>query len=248
MAPTCTRRKMAISTYYLWQYARETWIQSSGFYSMALLHHISTFTPNKASFERATDYDPESRSMAEALARYGCFGRAGRESPHGNDALAMIALRGNLQEARIATSKKWGTASLLVARGASARIEDTRGSTPVDLAVRGDPKIVHDIFGAWEGHYQYISWNQGAQEPFSVNICRDDLEGDSPMITFSSEDHDLVGPFSVYGFLDAKGKVWFVKLYAKLGWLYRGELSQDRKTMKGTWGSNRKLWYVISKN
>jgi hypothetical protein len=34
-----------------------------------------------------------------------------------------------------------------------------------------------------------------------------------------------------------------LKLYCKLGWLYRGQLDSDLQTLRGTWGSNRKLWF-----
>ncbi len=34
-----------------------------------------------------------------------------------------------------------------------------------------------------------------------------------------------------------------VKLYSRHGWLYRGQVDQEKQTFKGTWGSNRKLWF-----
>jgi hypothetical protein len=54
---------------------------------------------------------------------------------------------------------------------------------------------------------------------------------------------DEVGPFHIYGFVDPIGTVWFVKLYQRQGWLYRGEVDAIRGVLKGTWGSNRKLWF-----
>jgi hypothetical protein len=54
---------------------------------------------------------------------------------------------------------------------------------------------------------------------------------------------DEVGPFHIYGFVDPIGTVWFVKLYQRQGWLYRGEVDTIRGVLKGTWGSNRKLWF-----
>lgn len=53
----------------------------------------------------------------------------------------------------------------------------------------------------------------------------------------------MIGKFLYHGFIDEKNVVWFVKLYKRLGWLYRGELDPQLQTLRGTWGSNRKLWF-----
>ena len=100
------------------------------------------------------------------------------------------------------------------------------------------------ISGAWGGHYEYLTWQRDRKDPFSIVIPAPPDHG--PVVgdcTFSNEGEDLIGEFLYHGFIDEKNVVWFVKLYEKLGWLYRGELDSQLQTLKGTWGSNRKLWF-----
>jgi ankyrin repeat protein len=102
------------------------------------------------------------------------------------------------------------------------------------------------ISGAWTGDYEYLTWQEGEQDPFSIKIPEMQPPADpkkSPSSAFFSSGEDLVGPFQFHGFVDQLGTVWFVKLYEKFGWLYRGVLDSETQMMKGTWGSNRKLWF-----
>jgi ankyrin repeat protein len=99
------------------------------------------------------------------------------------------------------------------------------------------------ISGCWEGYYDYLSWMEGRKDSFSVMIP-DAMPRGSPSCTFSSENNsDEVGGFQFHGFVDEKGIVWFVKLYHRHGWLYRGQLDPDLQIFRGTWGGNRKLWF-----
>ncbi|RYP15969.1 hypothetical protein DL765_005409 [Monosporascus sp. GIB2] len=98
------------------------------------------------------------------------------------------------------------------------------------------------ISGHWTGHYEYLSWQQGEREPFSINIPAEPHQGSQPY-TFSNRGTDEVGPFQFHGFVDSIGTVWFVKLYQAHGWLYRGQIDPHKGSLKGTWGSNRKLWF-----
>ncbi len=96
------------------------------------------------------------------------------------------------------------------------------------------------ISGSWTGHYEHLSWFEGRRDVFAIDIPSAPPRGPC---TFSSEDEDVVGKFQFLGFVDPIGIIWFVKLYQRHGWLYRGQLDTDRQTLKGTWGSNRKLWF-----
>jgi hypothetical protein len=98
------------------------------------------------------------------------------------------------------------------------------------------------ISGRWEGHYEYLAWEEGRRDTFSLDIPSKAPKGSQPS-TFSMGGEDEVGPFHIYGFVDPIGTVWFVKLYQRQGWLYRGEVDTIRGVLKGTWGSNRKLWF-----
>jgi ankyrin repeat protein len=98
------------------------------------------------------------------------------------------------------------------------------------------------LSGNWKGYYDYLSWFEGRKDSFSLEFPKapsEELLG----CTFSSENVDEVGKFQFHGFVDVKGVVWFVKLYCEQGWLYRGQLDSDLQTLRGTWGSNRKLWF-----
>ncbi|CAF3623619.1 unnamed protein product [Fusarium graminearum] len=98
------------------------------------------------------------------------------------------------------------------------------------------------ISGLWDGFYEYLSWCEGVREPFSIEIS--DPSGlDSQNKAFSNQGYDEGGMFKFYGFVDPIGIIWFVKLYERLGWLYRGELNVEKRVIKGKWGSNRKLWH-----
>lgn len=100
------------------------------------------------------------------------------------------------------------------------------------------------ISGLWIGRYEYLSWmeDEHDHDPFSIDIPIEPPQGSRPY-TFASENEDIVGPFQFHGFVDPIGTVWFVKLYKSHGWLYRGQVNPDKGTLKGTWGSNRKLWF-----
>lgn len=105
------------------------------------------------------------------------------------------------------------------------------------------------ISGTWEGYYEYLTWEKDRRDPFSLTIPPTspttlDHRPETGDCTFSNEDNeDVVGKFQYRGFTDAKGVVWFVKLYEHHGWLYRGQLDPQLQTLKGTWGGNRKLWF-----
>lgn len=111
--------------------------------------------------------------------------------------------------------------------------------------VSGKPLHIRKaISGAWEGHYEYLAWQRDRKDPFSIVIPAPSDHG--PVVddcAFSNEGADMVGKFLYHGFIDEKNVVWFVKLYETLGWLYRGELDLQLQTLRGTWGSNRKLWF-----
>lgn len=113
---------------------------------------------------------------------------------------------------------------------------DTHSSKPKDTAVR------NALSGHWSGHYQYLMWNLGEKEQFSLDIPSQPPIG-QPSVAFFQENKDLVGHFEFHGFVDSVGTVWFVKLYDRLGWLYRGQLDLEKGTFHGTWGKNRKLWF-----
>jgi ankyrin repeat protein len=98
------------------------------------------------------------------------------------------------------------------------------------------------ISGAWAGHYECLSWLEGRRDEFSIDIPAEPPKDSRPCI-FSSKNEDIVGPFQFHGFVDPIGTIWFVKLYKHHGWLYRGQLNSDQGVFKGTWGSNRKLWF-----
>ncbi|KAF7940152.1 uncharacterized protein EAE98_000279 [Botrytis deweyae] len=166
----------------------------------------------------------------------------------------------------------------LVVNGASWFLEDSIGSTPIDLAVRHGlkalnlvqryisdysfvirkrPSLLEDtsrnksaataqkirkaLSGRWEGSYEYLSWFKGRIDEFAIEISEPELVLASST-TFEEENYDIAGAFKIMGFVDEKGIVWFVKLYERHGWLYRGQLDESLKTFKGTWGKNRKLW------
>ena len=104
------------------------------------------------------------------------------------------------------------------------------------------------ISGIWKGHYSYLSWDEGLKEETSFSVPAVELPdakpADTPYTTFSSENNeDKWGAFQIHGLVDTIGVVWFVKLYRKQGWLYRGRLDPDLRTLRGTWGCNRKLWH-----
>ncbi|KAF3762954.1 hypothetical protein M406DRAFT_333297 [Cryphonectria parasitica EP155] len=98
------------------------------------------------------------------------------------------------------------------------------------------------LSGMWAGHYCYLAWNDGRKDPFSINIPAEQPRNSQPC-TFSSDGEDVIGPFQIHGFVDPAGIVWFAKLYRATGWLYRGRLDATKGVLKGTWGSNRKLWF-----
>ncbi|KAJ4248793.1 hypothetical protein NW762_012631 [Fusarium torreyae] len=171
-------------------------------------------------------------------------------------------------------------AEFLMNHGARTSIEDSIGSTPIDLAVMNGmaafdfiqshmsdltlsinrrPSLLTDaptqvrktsslkvrraLSGLWVGFYQYMSWDDGVKEPFSIAIPDEVSEGSQSNI-FSNTGKDERGMFRFHGFVDPVGTIWFVKLYTeKTGWLYRGELDSDERCLKGRWGSNRKLWH-----
>jgi ankyrin repeat protein len=98
------------------------------------------------------------------------------------------------------------------------------------------------IRGSWEGHYAYLAWSEGDRDAFVLDIPSEASGGSRPS-TFSMVGEDVVGRFHFHGFVDAIGTVWFVKLYQHHGWLYRGQLDAEKGVLRGTWGSNRKLWF-----
>ncbi|KAF5649674.1 ankyrin repeat and SOCS box 7 [Fusarium sp. NRRL 52700] len=98
------------------------------------------------------------------------------------------------------------------------------------------------ISGSWSGYYTYLCWQDGRRDDFSIEIpeaSAQNYEGNN----FSNTGEDEVGKFKFHGFVDGIGTVWFVKLYSHLGWLYRGQIDPEKRIFKGTWGSNRKLWF-----
>ena len=107
-----------------------------------------------------------------------------------------------------------------------------------NLTVMGIRKA---ISGSWIVDYKYLCWPRDT-EPFSINVPSKPRQGLSPF-TFSNEGTDTIGDFEFHGFVDSIGKVWFVKLYDELGWLYCGHLDSSNESLKGTWGSNRKMWF-----
>jgi ankyrin repeat protein len=118
-------------------------------------------------------------------------------------------------------------------------LDNTRGEVNTTTAAG----VREAISGSWKGYYQHLSWEEGRQDAFSIAIP-DTMPGESSGCTFSNEDSvDTVGRFQFHGFVDEKGIVWFAKLYARIGWLYRGQLDPDQQTLRGTWGGNRKLWF-----
>ncbi|KZL69328.1 ankyrin repeat and SOCS box protein 7 [Colletotrichum tofieldiae] len=178
-------------------------------------------------------------------------------------------------------NRHFDIANLLVDRGASVSIDDSMGSTPIDLAIahgkRAADFIQNDmdnlilnisrrrpllaltpdlsanltvaatrkaITGSWAGYYEYFSWHQNKQGPFSIDIPAETPHGSQPS-AFFHENEDAVGHFQFRDFVDAVSKVWSVKLYDELGWLYHGKVGPEKDTLKETWGRNRKLWFFL---
>ena len=109
------------------------------------------------------------------------------------------------------------------------------------------------LSGTWTGYYEHLAWEKGKRDAWSIHFPAGPLAGAEPS-TFSSDGKDAIGAFQIHGFVDPIGVVWFVKLYEEVGWLYRGQLGEgvsggsvERErgdlVLKGTWGSNRKLWF-----
>ncbi|KAK8099700.1 uncharacterized protein PG998_012941 [Apiospora kogelbergensis] len=119
-------------------------------------------------------------------------------------------------------------------------LEATHGmdSGPSPSAVR------RALTGHWTGHYEYLEWRSSTREETTLKVSGTSGAGKDGF-QFSGSNSDLYGPFMFQGFVDPKGFVWWVKLYQNesAGWLYKGRLSPDLATLKGTWGGNRKLWY-----
>ncbi|KAI0104640.1 ankyrin repeat and SOCS box protein 7 [Nemania sp. FL0031] len=117
-------------------------------------------------------------------------------------------------------------------------------------------EIRQAITGEWSGHYELLSWGKGTREPTSIHIGATSSDGNEStkhqsadsMTTaslefFNRDEEDKVGMFHFYGFVDPVGVIWLVKLYHKLGWLYKGKLDHTTRTIRGTWGSNQSLWH-----
>ncbi|KAH7241207.1 ankyrin repeat-containing domain protein [Fusarium tricinctum] len=98
------------------------------------------------------------------------------------------------------------------------------------------------LSGSWSGQYESISFNKGRKDDFSMAVSEHSVEGLHGN-TFSNSGCDVAGHFQFHGFVDPIGTVWFVKLYARHGWLYRGSIIAEKGCFTGTWGSNRKLWH-----
>ncbi|KAI7919212.1 ankyrin repeat and SOCS box protein 7 [Pyricularia oryzae] len=161
------------------------------------------------------------------------------------DAGADVSLEDDAGSTPIDLAVRHGTRALSIAQ----KHMDNHG-----LAIRRRPTVmagaggqsasaVRDIrrmlSGSWEGQYDYLTWRRGRTDPTSIEIPAKSAEG----FAFSGDGSDVVGPFKYHGFVDPLGFVWWVKMYEELGWLYKGRLSGDGTVLKGTWGSNRKLWY-----
>ncbi|CAN9224401.1 unnamed protein product [Alternaria alternata] len=99
------------------------------------------------------------------------------------------------------------------------------------------------ISGLWTEHYEYSGWQEGEKETFSIEIHSVGMDESRPSTFLSELEHDEIGDFQHFGFADQGGSIWFVKLYEKHGWLYRGRLDAEKRVIRGTWGSNRKLWF-----
>lgn len=114
-------------------------------------------------------------------------------------------------------------------------------------------QVRNALSGHWEGQYSYLHWLSGRTDPWAADFPGLDAHQESSNassvgsflneLRYSSSGEDSVGQFAFHGFVDPVGVVWFAKLYDRHGWLYKGKLSADRKTMKGVWGGNKKLWY-----
>lgn len=112
------------------------------------------------------------------------------------------------------------------------------------------------LAGHWEGEYEYLHWRESRKDPWTLdspeigNVTKVNDHANSGglnegNLSFSSSGADEEGEFAVNGFLDPIGYVWFVKLYKRIGWLYKGTLSADMKQMRGKWGRNRRLWHGV---
>lgn len=169
----------------------------------------------------------------------------GIEDDNGSTAIDLAVRRG----IRSASFIKSHMADLIkqIRRRPSLLTPD-KGPVPSPSAVR------KALAGHWEGEYEYLDWEKSRKDawtldlpPSSASACGGDgvpkglldVEG----LTFDSSGADLEGDFTIHGFVDPAGCIWFVKLYATCGWLYKGKLSADMKQMRGTWGTNRKLWH-----
>lgn len=145
---------------------------------------------------------------------------------HGQDALPFISKY--MQDLNLKISRR---PSLLEAMSAQSK-------SPVSpLAIR------KALAGRWTGHYDYMAWETGRRDTSSIRIP--DMEEASESTAFHQDDgQDEVSKFIIRGFVDQIGVVWFVKLYDyHNGWLYKGKLDTEKRILRGTWGSNRSLWY-----
>ncbi|KAI0442535.1 ankyrin repeat and SOCS box protein 7 [Xylaria telfairii] len=117
-------------------------------------------------------------------------------------------------------------------------------------------EIRQAITGEWSGHSEHLSWEKGHRVSTSIHIgatSSDDNESakhqsaesmtTASLEFFNRDEEDKSGMFHFYGFVDPVGVIWWVKLYDKWGWLYKGKLDTTTRTIRGTWGSNPSLWH-----
>ncbi|KXX83299.1 Ankyrin repeat and KH domain-containing protein 1 [Madurella mycetomatis] len=138
----------------------------------------------------------------------------------------------------------WDVADFLVEKGADISLENMIGSAPIDLAILHGMEAVSSIRANMDNFTLNIS-----PRPSLLAVTPDRSSNLSVMGTrkalsgsWSGHHERIAWEEKFHGFVDLIGIVWFVKLYERHGWLYRGQPDAEKKTLRGTWGNNRKLW------
>ncbi|WYZ39894.1 hypothetical protein EsH8_IV_000235 [Colletotrichum jinshuiense] len=120
------------------------------------------------------------------------------------------------------------------------RLPSLNETHPSEALSETAAKVRKFISRFWTGHYRYVEWRLMQQQHWSIGISKLPPQGLPPSAFFyEGGDED---EFSLHGFVDQTGSIWFIKLYPSEGWLFKGEYDA-RDWMEGHWGRNRKLWF-----
>lgn len=128
------------------------------------------------------------------------------------------------------------------------------GIIPSGISTVTDVASYQRILGQWDGHYTYVDYEKGREDPTSFTLKpynSTSVQTDRSTIRpgkvapwlFWEESTDLAGAFSIYGQMMSDTKVAFVKRYEKHGFIYHATMTEDGKSLKGTWGSSPQRWH-----